>query len=74
MAAYVYIKEGFDLEIFRVDKPAGRWLAIGTHKDVFGFTCFRYLDVLPKGCKRMNREAEPYRHMHTSDLLHGEEP
>ena len=74
MAAYVYNKEGFKLEIFRVDKPLGRWMAVGEHEAVPGFTIVRYFDTLPEGCSRMNKEGEPYREMAAEQALLGEGP
>lgn len=74
MAAYVYNHEGFKLEIFRVNKPRGRWLLVGEHKDVPGFAVVTYRDELPAGCSPMSKEGAPYRQMAAEDLLNGIAP
>jgi len=74
MAAYVYNHEGFKLEIFRVNKPRGRWLVVGEHEAVPGFTVHTYVDKLPEGCGTMSREGAPYRQMAAEDRLTGTAP
>jgi len=74
MAAYIWRPKeepDFQAEVFRVDKPRGRWLIAGEHKAVPGFLCIRYVDKLPEGCRPMNKEAAPHRQMAIEEQLEG---
>ena len=74
MTAYTYREDGLKLELFRVDRPTGRWLAFGSSPEVPGFYLVRYLDKLPSGCSKMSAEATAHRHMLVEEQLRGDSP